>query len=140
MGRCEVRHIPGAKRMIDLIIRGGLVVTPEGAAPRDVWIAGEKIAAVAAPGAVPDAPSVPVIDATGKLVLPGGVDPHIHCNWPVQPGKNGGPPEMSAGSGLVSRAALFGGTTTLIDFAVWNAGETVEQALARRDGDWRGQC
>src|SRR5262245_57058739 len=120
--------------MIDLIVRGGLVVTPEGAVLRDVWIAGEKIVAVAAPGALPDVQSVPVIDAAGKLVLPGGVDPHIHCNWPVRPGKDGGPPEMSAGPALVSKAALFGGTTTLIDFAVWNAGETLEQALTRRDG------
>jgi dihydropyrimidinase len=40
----------------------------------------------------------------------------------------------------VSRAALFGGTTTLIDFAVWNPGETLEQTLARRDADWRGKC
>jgi dihydropyrimidinase len=81
-----------------------------------------------------------VIDATGRIVLPGGVDPHIHCNWPVRPGTNGGPPEMSAGPAHVSRAALFGGTTTLIDFAVWDPGETLERAISRRDADWRGQC
>jgi dihydropyrimidinase len=126
--------------MLDLVIRGGLVVTPEGAAPWDVLITGDRIAAVAAPGALKDVPAGRTIDATGKIVLPGGVDPHIHCNWPVQPGKDGGPPEMSAGSATVSRAALYGGTTTLIDFAVWKAGETLEQAIARRDGDWRGQC
>jgi dihydroorotase-like cyclic amidohydrolase len=126
--------------MLDLIVRGGVVVTPEGAAPGDVAIAGDKIAAVAAPEALKDVPSGRTIDATGKLVLPGGVDPHIHCNWPVQPGKDGGPPELSAGPAQVSRAALYGGTTTLIDFAVWNAGETLEQAITRRDGDWRGQC
>ncbi len=126
--------------MIDLAVRGGLVVTPEGAAPWDVLIAGDRIAAVAAPGALKDVPAGRTIDAAGKIVLPGGVDPHIHCNWPVLPGKDGGPPEMSAGSAAVSRAALYGGTTTLIDFAVWKAGETLEQAIARRDGDWRGQC
>lgn len=126
--------------MFDLIVRGGVVVTPEGAGLRDVAIAGERIAAVGAPEALKDMPSGRTIDASGKIVLPGGVDPHIHCNWPVQPGKDGGPPVLSAGSAPVSRAALFGGTTTLIDFAVWNPGETLEQAIARRDGDWRGQC
>ena len=126
--------------MLDLIVRGGLVVTPEGAGLRDVAIAGEKIAAVGAPEALKDMPSGRTIDAGGKIVLPGGVDPHIHCNWPVQPGKDGGPPVLSAGPAQVSQAALFGGTTTLIDFAVWNPGETLEQAIARRDGDWRGQC
>src|SRR5688572_13385355 len=126
--------------MLDLIIRGGLVVTPEGGAPADIAVMGDKIAAVAAPEALKDVPSARTIDASDKIVLPGGVDPHIHCDWPVKPGKDGGPPVLSAGSAQVSRAALFGGTTTLIDFAVWNPGETLEQAIARRDGEWRGQC
>jgi dihydropyrimidinase len=126
--------------MLDLIVRGGLVVTPQGAGLMDVAIAGEKIAAVGAPEALKDMPAARIIDASGKIVLPGGVDPHIHCTWPVQPGKDGGPPELSAGAAQVSRAALFGGTTTLIDFAVWNPGETLQQALTRRDGEWRGQC
>lgn len=126
--------------MLDLIIRGGLVVTPAGAGPWDVGIAGEKVAAVGAPEALKDVPCARAIDARGKLVLPGGVDPHIHCNWPVQPGKDGGPPVLSAGAAQVSRAALHGGTTTLIDFAVWNPGETLEQTLARTERDWRGQC
>jgi len=126
--------------MLDLIVRGGLVVTPQGAELLDVAVAGERIAAVAAPEALKDAPVARVIDASGKLVLPGGIDPHIHCDWPVQPDKNGGPPELSAGSAQVSRAALFGGTTTLIDFAVWNPGESLERTLGRRDADWRGKC
>lgn len=126
--------------MFDIVIRGGLVVTPEGAEVRDVAIAGEKIAAVAAPDAFKGIPCARVIDATGKIILPGGIDPHIHCDWPVQPGKDGGPPVLSAGSAQVSRAALFGGTTTLVDFAVWNPGEPLERAIARRDGQWRGQC
>src|SRR6185503_20253724 len=40
----------------------------------------------------------------------------------------------------VSRAALYGGTTTLIDFAIWSPGETLEQAVTRRDEAWHGQC
>ncbi|MGQ0522518.1 MAG: amidohydrolase family protein [Betaproteobacteria bacterium] len=126
--------------MFDLIIRNGLTVTPQGAEVRDVAIAGEQIAAVTAPQALKDVAAARTIDASGKIVLPGGIDPHIHCDWPVQPGKDGGPPLLSAGSAHVSRAALFGGTTTLIDFAVWNAAESLEQAIARRDAQWRGQC
>ena len=125
--------------MFDLIIRNGLTVTPQGADLRDIAISGEKIAAITAPQAL-QIPATRTIDASGKLVIPGGIDPHIHCNWPVQPGKDGGPPLLSAGPEIVSRAALFGGTTTLIDFAVWNAGETLEQAIARRDAQWRGLC
>ena len=126
--------------MLDLIVQGGLVVTPQAVNVADVGVAGGKIVAVAAPETLSEVQAARVIDARDRLVIPGGIDPHIHCNWPVQPGKDGGPPELSAGPEVVSRAALYGGTTTLIDFAVWNAGETVEQALARRDGDWRGKC
>jgi dihydropyrimidinase len=126
--------------MLDLLVRGGLVVSPEGVGAWDVAIAGEKIAAVGTPEALKDLESIRVIDARGKIVMPGGIDPHIHCSWPINPGKDGNPPQLSAGPAHVSRAALFGGTTTLIDFAVWNPGETLEQAIARRDGEWRGQC
>src|SRR5574339_331274 len=110
--------------MFDLIIRNGLTVTPEGADLRDVAVIGEQIASVTTPNALKDASAARTIDASGKIVLPGGIDPHIHCDWPVQPGKDGGPRLLSAGSAHVSRAALYGGTTTLIDFAVWNAGES----------------
>jgi dihydropyrimidinase len=126
--------------MLDLVVRGGLVVTPEGAGAWDVAVAGDRIVAVGAPEALREIEFARAIDATGKLVLPGGIDPHIHCSWPINPGKDGNPPQLSAGPAHVSRAALFGGTTTLIDFAVWNPGETLEQAIARRDGEWRGQC
>src|SRR4030095_14474556 len=126
--------------MLDLIVRGGMVVTPDGTGPWDVAIAGEKIAAVGASEALASLQAARIIDASGKIVLPGGIDPHIHCDWPVQPGKDGGPPKLSAGSAQVSRAALYGGTTTLIDFAVWSAGESLEQAITRRDAGWRGQC
>ena len=68
--------------MLDVIIKGGTVVAPEGAAEMDVGIQGEQIAAVAAPGTL-DASGARVIDATGKIVLPGGIEPHTHINVPV---------------------------------------------------------
>jgi len=64
--------------MLDLIIRGGDVVTPQGVARCDVAIKGETIAAVAAPGTLADADAARVIDAAGKIVMPGGIDIHSH--------------------------------------------------------------
>src|SRR5215471_400687 len=112
--------------MLDLLIRGGQVVTPAGVGTWDVGIEGERIVALAAAGTLP-ADTARVLDATGKLVIPGGIDPHVHTHWPI-PSLDGGhttsaPPEQ------VSRAAIFGGTTTLVDFAVWEPGQTIAQAI-----------
>src|SRR6266567_3900284 len=86
--------------MLDVIIRGGQVVTPDGVGLWDVGIQGERIVAVAAPGTLP-ADGVRTIDAGGKLVLPGGVDPHVHTAWPVP--ARGGELSLSAPPGPVSR-------------------------------------
>lgn len=102
--------------MIDLLIHGGHVVTPFEEGVLDIGIAGEQIAFVAAPGTV-SAESAREIDATGKLVFPGGVEPHAHIHEPMHRGWTRGeevwlqPPEGA------TRAALFGGTTTVISFA-----------------------
>ena len=69
--------------MLDLIIKGGTVVTPEGVGLMDVGIRGEQIVAVAAPGVLDDLGPVETIDATGMIVLPGGIEPHTHINVPV---------------------------------------------------------
>src|SRR5437899_8229763 len=120
--------------MIDLVIRGGQVVTPEGVGAWDVGVDGERIVAVAAAGTLP-AESARVIDATGKLVIPGGIDPHVHTGWPI-PARDGGV-TLSAGPGQVSAAALFGGTTTLADFAIWEPGMSLAQAIAKKQEVWR---
>jgi dihydroorotase-like cyclic amidohydrolase len=83
--------------MIDLVIRGGQVVTPDGVGLWDVAVEGERIAAVAAPGTLPREVGR-VIDATGKLVIPGGVDPHVHTYWAI-PAIGGGACERAAQSG-----------------------------------------
>ncbi len=69
--------------MLDLLIRGGTVVTPAGAGLMDVGIQGEQIAAVTSPGALDDLEAAETIDATGMIVLPGGIEPHAHINVPV---------------------------------------------------------
>ena len=120
--------------MLDLVIRGGSVVTPDGVGAWDVGIAGETIAALAAPGSLPT-DSARVIDAAGQLVIPGGIDPHVHTAWPI-PALGGGF-ESSAGPGQVSRAAICGGTTTLADFAVWEPGLTLAEAIAKKEEVWR---
>ncbi|HYC48574.1 MAG TPA: amidohydrolase family protein [Burkholderiales bacterium] len=124
--------------MFDLIIRGDRVVTPAGVSACDVAIRGEKIAAVAAAGALDDKSAKRVIDMTGKIVMPGGIDPHVHCKW-YTPHPDGTVTYTDPAS-VVSRAALYGGTTTLIDFARWTHGKTVQQAIAERHTDWKGDC
>jgi len=102
--------------MLDLVIRRGLVVTAQSAAPGDVGILDGKIVAMASPGSLPsDAPRV--IDAEGKIVLPGGIEPHAHIAIPVPQYWSGRPELMSQPPEAATRAAAFGGVTTVIDFA-----------------------
>lgn len=122
--------------MIDLLIHGGTVVTPEGAGRWDVEIVGESIAGVRAPAASARKDVRRVIDATGKIVVPGGIDPHVHTNWPV-PGP-GGKWLINAPPPGVSKAALYGGTTTLIDFAVVKPDALISEAVAAKLATWEG--
>src|SRR5437764_12120734 len=123
--------------MLDLIIRGGDVVTPQGVVRCDVAIAGETIAAIAGPGALAPQSAARVIDASGHIVMPGGIDPHVHLHhvW-IKPD---GTPLVTAGPEQVGRAALFGGTTTFIDFAYWRDGVSALQAIETRDKDSGGK-
>ncbi len=113
--------------MLDKIIKGGQVVTPSGTGNWDVGIQGEKIVAVALPGVLPEE-GVKIIDAGGKIVVPGGIEPHAHAAANVQPGshelvpgnRNPGPIDHSLG-------AIWGGTTTVVDFApVPNEGDLAD--------------
>lgn len=102
--------------MLDLLVRDGLVVTPDDAGVRDVGVQDGKIVAVAWPGTLPrDAGRV--VDARGKIVLPGGIEPHAHIQIPVPETWGGRPELMSQPPEAASRAAAFGGVTTVIDFA-----------------------
>src|SRR5262249_12347033 len=122
--------------MLDLIIRGGDVVTPQGVARCDVAIKGETIAAVAAPGTL-EADATRVIDAAGKIVIPGGIDPHVHMHHPwILPD---GTTLITKGPDHVGLAALWGGTTTLIDFAYWRSDRSIRAAIESRDQDFVGK-
>ena len=68
--------------MLDLVISGGTCVLPSGTTAADIGIAGGKIAMIGAPGSLGAATRT--VDATGKVVIPGGIDPHIHCLSPIR--------------------------------------------------------
>jgi dihydropyrimidinase len=123
--------------MLDLIISGGTVVLPSGAAAVDIGVAGDKIAAIGAPGSLGAAGRV--VDATGQIVIPGGVDPHIHCLSPIPfPGRN--EDLLSAPPDQVSRAALYGGTTTMLDFVDCPPETGLQQSIEARRREWDGAC
>ncbi len=119
--------------MFDLIIRNGQVVTPWGVGDWDIAIQGEKIVAIAANHSLTEEADR-VIDATGKVVVPGGIEPHAHVHAPIMGHGDlkTAPPEQ------VSRAAIFGGTTTILDFAIQYPGIDINQAIQERTGVWQG--
>ena len=124
--------------MFDLILRNGTVVTPHGTSRQDVAISGETISAVTSPDAIDSTQTKRSIDVNGKIVMPGGIDPHVHCKWimPMPDGTFG----FTEGPEIVSKAALFGGTTTLIDFAARLEDIPFSEVIEKRDQDWVGNC
>jgi dihydropyrimidinase len=68
--------------MLDLVISGGSCVLPSGTAAADIGVAGGKIAMIGAAGSLGCRDAT--VDATGKVVIPGGIDPHIHCLSPIR--------------------------------------------------------
>jgi dihydropyrimidinase len=95
-------------------------------------VQGEKIVAVAAPDTLTEE-AVRSIDATGKIVAPGGIEPHAHISAPIM----GHGDLKTAPPDQVSRAALFGGTTTILDFAIQYLGIDINQAIQERTAVWR---
>ncbi|MGA8548658.1 MAG: amidohydrolase family protein [Stellaceae bacterium] len=125
--------------MFDLIVSGGLAVMPTATEAADLGVAGGKIAAIGAPGSLSAIGAARTVAAAGQIVIPGGVDPHIHCSSPIPfPGRNedllSAPPEQ------VSRAALHGGTTTLLDFAPCPPDQPLPQSIEARQREWAGAC
>ncbi|WP_306369776.1 dihydropyrimidinase [Nocardiopsis sp. CC223A] len=114
------------------LITGGLVVTAADELEADVLIEDGKVAALALPGtwAGMDAE---VIDAAGHYVIPGGVDAHTHMELPF--GGTFASDTFETGT----RAAAWGGTTTIIDFAVQSPGQAVRSGvdawLAKAEGN-----
>ncbi|MGH7374144.1 MAG: dihydropyrimidinase, partial [Candidatus Rokuibacteriota bacterium] len=100
--------------MLDLLIRNGQIITPQGVGLWDVGVRGEQIAVVAAPGTLA-ADGARVIDAAGQIVAPGGVEPHAHLAHGIM--SHPDEPAVTLGPEDDTRGLACGGTTTHIDFA-----------------------
>jgi len=125
--------------MATTLITGGTVVTATGRSLADVLIDGETIVGVLAPGSTLLGTDLTqgvdrVIDATGKYVIPGGVDAHTHMELPF--GGTAASDTFETGT----RAAAWGGTTTIIDFAVQTYGQRVMDGLATWHAKAAGNC
>jgi dihydropyrimidinase len=110
-----------AEQAFSMVIRGGTAVLPHGVARVDIGIDGETIAAIGEH--LP--PGAKEVDATDRIVAPGGVDPHAHIE------------QVSAGGLLnadtfesATTAAAFGGTTTVISFAAQHVGLDLDRVVA----------
>ncbi|MFI5909380.1 dihydropyrimidinase [Dactylosporangium sp. NPDC051541] len=120
--------------MTGLLIKGGTVVGPQGPIAADVLVVGEKVSALFMPGDGPVEGDFETLDATGKYVIPGAVDAHTHMEMPF------GGTKASDTFDTGTRAAAFGGTTTIIDFAIQRYGEVVEDGLAAWHAKTEGEC
>ncbi|MDH3530711.1 MAG: dihydropyrimidinase, partial [Acidobacteriota bacterium] len=98
------------------LIKNGRIVTAVDDYSADIFIDGETVTTI---GNSLDMEADRVIDATGKLVIPGGIDPHTHMELPF------GGTESADDFWTGTRAAAYGGTTTIIDFAVQTKGESM---------------
>src|SRR6476661_7771178 len=102
------------------LIKNGHVVTAVDDYYADIFIDGETITTI---GKSLDMQADKVIDAAGKLVIPGGIDPHTHMDMPF--GGTTSSDDFFTGT----RAAAHGGTTTIVDFAIQPRGTRMRDAL-----------
>ena len=105
----------------DFAIRGGRAVLPEGAAAVDIGIRDGLIAAIGRDLG----PARETLDATARLILPGGVDTHCHMDQPPWDGM-----ATADGFDTATLSALCGGTTTVVPFAMQLRGQTLVDAVA----------
>ena len=115
----------------DLAVRGGTVVTAGGTFRADIGVRGGRIVAVAerVEGAVKE------VDASSLLVLPGGVDAHVHISQPSGEGV-----VMADDFASATRAAAAGGTTTIMPFALQQRGQSLREVVEAYRLEAEGQC
>lgn len=112
---------------MSILIKNGRIITADSDQLADIFIEGEKIKAIGNDLKV-DADEI--IDASGKLVFPGGIDPHVHLDMPFMGTFSSDSYETG------TRAALFGGTTMVIDFILQKQGNSLRAAL----DEWRSRA
>jgi len=114
---------------MSILIKNGRVITATDDYVADIFIEGETIAAI---GKNLSVKADKEIDATGLLVMPGGIDPHVHLEMPFMGTFSSDTHETG------TRAALFGGTTTVIDFVLQKQGHSLKEALAEWNSRAKG--
>src|SRR4051812_8875100 len=115
----------------DTIIRGGTVATASDTFACDIGISDGKIAALAAH--LGDAPEI--VDASGRLVLPGGIDSHVHLAQPSGPSI-----VMADDFETGTRSAALGGNTTVLPFCLQEKGQSLRQAITAYHAKAEGNC
>jgi dihydropyrimidinase len=111
---------------MSILIKNGRIVTADADYVADIYIEGEVIHTI---GKSLTMQADTVIDATSKIVMPGGIDPHVHLDMPFMGTYSSDNYETG------TRAALFGGTTTVIDFVLQTQGKSLAAALQ----EWKGR-
>lgn len=111
---------------MSLLIKNGRIITADADFTADIFVVDETIQAI---GKNLSVQADTEIDATGKLVFPGGIDPHVHLDMPFMGTFSSDNYETG------TRAALFGGTTMVIDFILQKQGNSLQSAL----DEWRSR-
>lgn len=111
---------------MSLLIKNGRIVTATDDYVADIYIESEKISVI---GQQLDVKADEVIDAAGKMIFPGGIDPHVHLEMPFMGTFSSDNYETG------TRAALIGGTTLVIDFVIQTQGKSLRSAL----DEWKGR-
>ncbi len=112
---------------MSILIKNGRIITATDDYTADIFIEGETISAI---GKNLNVTADTIIDAVGKLVLPGGIDPHVHLEMPFMGAFSSDNYETG------TLAALHGGTTTVIDFVIQSQGKSLHDALH----EWQGRA
>src|SRR5688500_8648739 len=113
------------------LIKNGRIITASDDYVADVFIDGETVTTI---GKSLDVRADKTIDATGRLVIPGAIDPHVHMELPF------GGTVSSDSFETGTRAAAFGGTTSIIDFAIQFKGKTFQRTIDDWHAKAEGRC
>lgn len=116
---------------MSVLIKNGRIITADADYVADIFIDGETVHTI---GKNLPVNADEIIDATGKLVFPGGIDPHVHLDMPFMGTYSSDNYETG------TRAALFGGTTMVIDFILQKQGNSLRSALEEWQGRSNGNC
>jgi dihydropyrimidinase len=116
---------------MSLLIKGGRIITASDDYHADIYVKGEKIHSI---GKNLDIKAKHTIDADGLIILPGGIDPHVHLDMPFMGTFSSDNYETG------TLAALHGGTTMVIDFVLQTQGKSLRHALSEWQGRSDGNC